>query len=282
MIDPRTTIGAVRLTVGDLRRAASFYADVLGMRGQQLSDGGYALGVGAAPLFILDAQLDARPRPARSTGLYHAAILVPTRADLGRVILRLSETGYPLSGASDHQVSEALYLDDPDGNGIEIYADRLRAAWPRAGREVRMTVDPLDLNDIVGALGPVAEPWAGLPIGTTIGHIHLHVGDLRAAEAFYAGVLGLEVMQRFGSSSLFLAAGGYHHHLGLNTWAGVGTPPAPPDCVGLRHYTLRLPDDAALAEVVGRVRAAGLPLELTAEGLLTRDPAQNGVILRQG
>lgn len=282
VIDTHTMVGPVRLAVASLERALGFYQGVLGMRGARQPDGGYALSAGGPPLLTLDERPGARPKPQRSTGLYHLAILVPSRADLARVIARLAEARYPITGASDHLVSEALYLDDPDGNGIEIYADRPRESWPTAGREVRMTVDPLDLEGVLGELGGASGPWAGLPAGTTIGHVHLHVADLRAAEAFYVGVLGFEVMQRFANSALFLSAGGYHHHLGLNIWAGVGAPPPPPDSVGLRHYAVRLPDSAALDAVVCRVRSAGLPCEETPEGLLVRDPAQNGVLLRVG
>lgn len=279
IIDGQTAVGPVRLTVADLGRALSFYEGVLGMRGARQPDGDYALSAGGATLLSLDERRGARPKPQRSTGLYHVAILMPSRAELARVIARLAETRYPLSGASDHLVSEALYLDDPDGNGLEIYADRPRDAWPKAGREVRMTVDPLDIDSILGELGGAPGPWEGLPAGTTIGHVHLHVADLRSAEAFYVGVLGFEVMQRFGNSALFVAAGGYHHHLGLNIWAGAGAPPPPPDAVGLRHYAVRLPDADALDALVGRVRAAGLPLEATADGYFVRDPSQNGVLL---
>ncbi len=279
VIDTQTLVGPVRLTVADLGRALGFYAGVLGLRGARQPDGGYTLAAGDLVLLTLDERPGARAKPPRSTGLYHVAILVPTRADLARVITRLAETRYPVSGASDHLVSEALYLDDPDGNGIEIYVDRPRAAWPTAGREVRMAVDPLDIDGLLGELGGTPGPWAGLPAGTTIGHVHLQVADLRAAEAFYVGVLGFEVMQRFANSALFLSAGGYHHHLGLNVWAGVGAPPPPPDAVGLRHYAVRLPDRLALEAVVGRVRAAGLSVEERPDGVLVRDPAQNGVLL---
>lgn len=279
MIDPGTTIGPVRLVSANLPRATSFYEGVLGMRGQQLPAGGYALSVGAEALIILDELSTARARPARSSGLYHAAILVPSRSDLARVLLRLNELSYPLSGASDHRVSEALYLNDPDGNGIEIYADRPRAVWPRSGQEVRMSVDPLDFTDLLATLTPPLSAWAGLPANTTLGHIHLQVNDLRAAEAFYVGVLGFEVMQRFGGSALFLAAGGYHHHLGLNTWASLGAPSTPSETIGLRYFSLRLPNEDALDLIASRVRTAGLSLEATAEGLLLRDPAQNGLML---
>ncbi|MFV9503267.1 MAG: VOC family protein [Oscillochloridaceae bacterium umkhey_bin13] len=151
--------------------------------------------------------------------------------------------------------------------------------WPTVGPEVRMTVDPLDLDAIIAELGTTPPPWTGLPSGTTIGHVHLQVGDLRAAEAFYVGVLGFSVMQRFGSSALFVAAGGYHHHLGLNTWAGPGAPPPPLGSLGLHHYTIYLPHQQALMNVQARVDAAGLGYEMTPAGLWLRDPAQHGLLL---
>jgi catechol 2,3-dioxygenase len=228
-------------------------------------------------LIILDERPDAHPRPPRSTGLYHAAILLPTRRDLARTLRRLAEARYPLTGASDHRVSEALYLDDPDGNGLEIYADRPRAAWPTAGPEVRMTVDPLDIDDLLAEND--SAPWSGLPAGTILGHMHLHVADLPSAEAFYVGLLGFSVMQRFGSSALFVAAGGYHHHLGLNTWAGVGAPPPPPNTVGLAYFTIHLPDEAARSAVFDRIHGADYPHEPHPDGVMLRDPAQNALII---
>jgi catechol 2,3-dioxygenase len=279
VIDARTSLGPVRLTVADLERSLRFYEGVLGLQGAKQPDGDYALAAGGSTLLRLEERRGARSKPQRSTGLYHVAILMPDRVALARVINRLAETRYPVTGASDHLVSEALYLDDPDGNGIEIYADRPREAWPQTDSGLRMTVDPLDVESILGELPGGPEAWAGLPAGTTVGHVHLHVADLRAAEAFYVGLLGFEVMQRFGNSALFLSAGGYHHHLGLNIWAGVGAPPPPSDAVGLRHYAVRLPDAGALAAVVGRVRAVGLPVEEQADGLLVRDPSQNGLLL---
>jgi catechol 2,3-dioxygenase len=173
-------------------------------------------------------------------------------------------------------VSEALYLDDPEGNGLELYADRPRAKWPRMGREVRMAVDPLDLDGLLAELD--STPWTWMPAGTTMGHMHLHVADLGATERFYGGVLGFELMQRF-QGALFMAAGGYHHHLGLNVWAGVGAPPPPPDSTGLRRFTVRLPNAEAMAAVVERVREAGVPFEELPEGVQVRDPAQNVLLL---
>jgi catechol 2,3-dioxygenase len=237
------------------------------------------LGAGDAPLIMLDEQPGAKPKPARATGLYHVALLLPSRRELAKVIRRFAETRYPLTGASDHLVSEALYLDDPDGNGLEIYADRPRETWSYAKTEVRMAVDPLDIDGILGELHDDPAPWAGMPSGSTVGHVHLHVKDLPSAEAFYSGILGFGVMARYGPAALFVSAGGYHHHLGLNTWAGVGAPPPPTGSAGLRHFAVHLPTLEARDAVMERVRAAGVAAEETSEGILIRDPSQNGVLI---
>lgn len=279
VIDPATTLGPTRLTVADISRSLSFYEGVLGMAVDRRPDGSVGLRAGGAALLTLDELPGARPKPPRATGLYHVALLLPSRQELARVIRRLAETRYPLGGASDHLVSEALYLDDPDGNGLEIYADRPRSAWSYARGEVRMAVDPLDIDGILGELPGDAAPWAGMPAGSTVGHVHLQVRDLPSAEAFYGGLLGFEVMARYGPGALFLAAGGYHHHLGLNTWAGVGAPPPPAGSAGLRHFTVRLPGDAALGALLGRLRQAGVAAEETEHGFLLRDPSQNGVLI---
>lgn len=275
-IHPDTTVGPARLTIADTERALAFYVGVLGMQAEQ-QGATTLLSVGAGPLLILDERPDAPARPPRSTGLYHVALLMPSRRELARVLRRLAEERYPIAGASDHLVSEALYLDDPDGNGLEIYADRPRSAWPRAGDEVRMSTEPIDIDGLLAELDDT--PWTGLSAGSIVGHMHLNVADLGSAQSFYCGILGFDLMQRFGSSALFLSAGGYHHHLGMNTWAGVGAPPPPADALGLRYFGVRLPDQAALAQVVDRVRAAGIELEELPDGLLVRDPSRNGVLL---
>jgi catechol 2,3-dioxygenase len=279
-IDPNTNLGAAYLTVADLERSQRFYRDVLGFR-ELVRDGDtLALSAdGATPLLVLTEQSGAPPKPARATGLYHFAILTPSRLDLARSLRRLAEMRYPISGASDHLVSEALYLDDPDGNGIEIYRDRPRAEWPRIGGQIKMATDPLDIDGILGELERDDRPWDGLAPATTIGHMHLHVADLKAAEAFYHGVLGFDIVMRYGPSALFVSAGGYHHHVGLNTWAGVGAPPAPAGSAGLRYFVVQLPDQAALDAVLARVREAGLPIEPRDEGALVRDASGNGVVL---
>jgi catechol 2,3-dioxygenase len=184
-----------------------------------------------------------------------------------------------MQGAADHGVSEALYLADPDGNGIEIYRDRPRAQWPYAGGQLRMGADPIDFDDLLTEK-TTGETRAGLATGTVVGHVHLHVARLEDAERFYVGVLGFQLMQRYGPSALFVSAGGYHHHIGLNTWAGVGAPPPPPGAIGLRHVVLQLPGAAALDAVAAQVRAAGVAIETVDGGLLVRDPAKNAILLR--
>jgi catechol 2,3-dioxygenase len=274
-IDPRTIVGTVALTVRDLAGVRDFYERVAGLRTIASDDGRALLGAGDRPLVELVEDRDAPPRPPRTSGLFHLAILVPDRAELARSLQRLIDTRWPLAGASDHLVSEALYLGDPEGNGIEIYRDRPREEWRRDGDELRMATLPLDLDDLLGELerDPAADP--GVPPGTTIGHVHLNVADLAAGERFYADLLGLDVTARGYPGALFLAAGGYHHHVGLNTWRGEGVPAPPPGALGLRSFELTLPDDAALADVVERLRAAGETVTLADGPGAVRDPSGN-------
>lgn len=283
-IDPATTMGAVYLTIADLDRALRFYVDILGFRPQVRQANVVALTAdGQTPLIVLTAQPTAKPRPRRTAGLYHVALLEPSRADLGRTLRHLAQTGYPLQGAADHLVSEALYLADPDGNGLEIYRDRPRDEWPVQNGQVRMTTDPLDVEGVLASGQEDGRPWDGMPGGTRVGHVHLQASDLRAAERFYTGALGFGLMQRFGPSALFVSAGGYHHHLGMNTWDSLGAPPTPPDTVGLRHLTIELPDEAAQQRVVQHVQELGYPAQAAAGAWWLDDPSSGvGVILVAG
>jgi catechol 2,3-dioxygenase len=236
-------IGRVSLTVRDLDRSVLFYRDVLGFTALGSDIGGAAstaitLGpAGGRGLIELHENTGAVPRPKRTTGLYHFAILVPSRAALGRSLRRLFDKRWPLTGASDHLVSEALYLDDPDGLGIEIYRDRPRAEWPISNGQLAMATDPLDLQGVYDEPG-AESTMAGLDAGTVIGHVHLHVPNLATAEQLYCGRIGFKPTVRGYPGALFVAAGGYHHHLGLNTWTGVGAPPPPENAVGLRSFTI--------------------------------------------
>jgi catechol 2,3-dioxygenase len=245
-LPPDTRIASVTLAVADLNRSLSFYRDLLGASVHEAGQGWAALGTTAgAPWLYLHEQPEAIPRPRRTSGLFHVALLVPTRAALGQVLYRLASSGWPVDGAADHLVSEAMYLRDPDGLGLEIYRDRARAEWQWQGSEVQMATDPLDIDGVLSSPGADAS-WSGLPEGTAVGHVHLQVPDLATAEHFYCDVIGFTPMLRGYAGALFVAAGGYHHHVGLNVWAGIGAPPPPGAAVGLRQVELEasVPNDA--------------------------------------
>lgn len=273
-----TTLGPAHLVVADLDRSLAFYAGILGFTVASHTDSEATLTAGDSPtpLLRLTALPDARPKPARSTGLYHVAILMPSRHELARVLRRLVEHDYPLQGAADHLVSEALYLADPDGNGLELYRDRPRSDWSYTpGGQIQMDSLPVNLR----ALLAEGDTAANLDPGTIVGHVHLHVAHLDEAVAFYRDVLGFDLMAQLGGQAAFLSAGGYHHHIGLNTWAGVGAPPPPADAAGLRVWDVVLPSADALAAVASRLRSAGAAIELGDGEVLTRDPSGNAVRL---
>jgi catechol 2,3-dioxygenase len=280
VIHPDTSLGVVRLTVGELERSRIFYQQAIGLPPVDQPDGTVALGVpGERPLIELRADSSASGLDRRATGLYHLAILMPSRRDLAFALARLAESRWPLDGASDHLVSEALYLSDPDGNGIEIYRDRPRDEWQRANGQLAMDTLPLNLQSVLDELSSAGELPTLAPSGTTIGHVHLQVSDLEQAEAFYARILGFEVMVRGYPGALFVAAGGYHHHIGLNTWHSLGAGPPRPGAVGLRSFEVRLPNDAERERMLDRVRQAGIEIEPHPEGSLIRDPFGNGIVL---
>ena len=279
-IDPDTALGPVRLTVSQLERSRAFYERAIGLRATEREDGTVALGAAGEPALIELRGDSSAPRlNRRAPGLYHLAILVPTRRDLAFALARLIQTRWPLDGASDHLVSEALYLSDPDGNGIEIYRDRPRTEWQRVGDQLQMSTLPLDLESVIGELQEESELQAEAPAGTRIGHVHLQVADLADAEAFYHGVLGFDVTVRGYPGALFVSAGGYHHHIGLNTWHSAGQAPTADGSVGLRSFTVELPNEAELAAVLARVERAGITVSGAAEGVLVRDPFGSGVVL---
>ncbi len=277
-IDPAMTLGHVALTVSNLSRSIEFYRDVLGFQLREEAGGVAHLTAGGEDIVVLHENPQAR-QVRGTSGLYHFAVLVPSRLELAKSLKQLVETQWPLQGFADHLVSEAIYLPDPDGNGIEIYRDRPRADWPRLNGQIRMATDPLDIDGLMAELDGQAEPWNGLHRQTVLGHMHLHVGNLPQANQFYGGLIGLDLITRFGNSALFMSAGGYHHHLGLNTWAGVGAPPPPPDAIGLRYFTMKLPKPDEVGIIADRARDAGGSIEEYDEGLLLRDPFQNGVLL---
>lgn len=273
-----TTLGPVALTVADLQRSLAYWRDEIGLEAQEQAAGRATLGVPGAPLLELEEVPGARPADGFS-GLFHVALLVPERADLARWLAHAVRDRVQLTGASDHDVSEALYLRDPDHHGIEIYADRPRALWEGEVGQ-RLTTLPLDVDALLGVLDDPAEaPFDGLPAGTRVGHVHLRVADVPEAIRFYRDELGFELMASLGAQAAFLAAGGYHHHIGANTWESRGRPPAPPGSATLRRATIVLPTLADRDAAVERVRSGGASVEETADGPLVRDPSGNGLLL---
>ena len=279
-IDARTHCGVVGLTVADLARSRRFYTEALGLA--ELSEG--VFGAGERPLLVLTERPGALPWMVDAmTGLYHLAILTPTRAALGGWLRHYFHQPYPPPGQGDHRVSEALYLRDPDGHGIEVYADRPRESWQWEDGRVKMGGGPVDVRGMIAEFERAGEPWRGMPAGTTIGHVHLQVGDVAAAEEFYHRTLGFDVVAGGGEMrALFVSAGGYHHHLGLNTWHSEGAPPAPDDVASLRFFSLALPDARTRATVVGRIDAAGLPRTEADGAVVVRDPWGHRVALTAG
>ena len=265
-----TRLGRVKLQVADLARSIEFYEEVLGLR---TTAGDSSLAVLAAhgsdtPIIELHELPGAKSTPVRSRlGLYHFAILMPDRPSLGRFVRHLGAIDVR-AGASDHLVSEAFYLQDPDNLGIEVYADRPRSTWKRVGRELMMATDPID----IAALRAAADgPWTGMPAGTSVGHVHLHVGDLTTASAFFSEAVGFDRMVRSYPGALFLGAGGYHHHLGTNTWAGRAPSPAP-DEARLLEWTVQLPDETALEGVAESLARAGHVTQTDGTDLVVPDP----------
>jgi catechol 2,3-dioxygenase len=235
------------------------------------------LGAGGEALVELDESPRAPPRPPRTTGLFHLAILVPSRPELGAALRRIAAAGWGLTGASDHLVSEALYLEDPEGNGIEIYRDRPRDEWSYVDGELQMATLPLDLPSIAGEAPPEARQMSP---ETRMGHVHLNVADIEDSRKFYEGALGLDVTVDSYFGALFLSAGGYHHHIGLNIWNGPGAPPPPPGSRGLGRYELVVSGPGELDTVAERLAEGGFESERGEGQLHAADPSGNRVALR--
>ncbi len=267
-----TRLGRVRLQVADLARSLAWYGDVLGLRVLHQADGQATLAAHGddRPLVELHERWGAAPAPHRGRlGLYHFAILLPDRAALGCFVAHLAQIG-ERAGASDHRVSEALYLNDPDGLGIEVYADRPRGTWSWQGGQLAMDTRPLDLESLVRAAG--GRPWTGMPAGTAIGHVHLHVGAIDEAAAFYHAALGFDKVVWSYPGALFLSAGGYHHHLGLNTWAGARARPAGENDARLLSWEIIVPAPADGNQAAASLQSAGHKAERVEGRWRSADP----------
>jgi catechol 2,3-dioxygenase len=263
-----TSIGAVRLQVADLDRSVRYYQSVIGLTLLTQAQGVVTLGApDGVPLVHLHGEPRARPAPKGAIGLYHFAILLPDRAALGRFAAHVMRNNIRV-GMSDHLVSESFYLTDPDGLGIEVYADRPASTWQNLGRELAMAVDPLDVRSVIASGGGL--DWTGAPAGTVMGHVHLHVGDIDAASSYYHGALGFDRIVWSFPGALFLSAGGYHHHLGTNTWSS-GPPPAA-DQARLLEWEILLPGADDVAAAASSLESAGWTARQTERGWMSADP----------
>ncbi len=277
VIDASTRMGAVHLTVSELGRSVDYYRDAIGLGVLARESGEASLGAGGEELVHLVEAPGAAPSRGH-TGLFHLALRVPERVDLARWLAHAVRRQTPLAGLSDHFVSEAIYLQDPDDHGIESYHDRPRDLWQ--GRVGEMTTAALDVDDLLTELpDPRTEGFAGLPAGTDMGHVHLRVRDVPQTIGFYRDVLGLELMTTYGPHAAFLAAGGYHHHIGANVWQSMGAPPAPPGTAALRHATIILLTPDERDRLAGRVAGAGQDPVSSSDGVLVRDPSGIALLL---
>lgn len=280
---PETRMGPVHYNVANLARQIAFYTEILGFKLRWRDGDEASLGTDERELLRLIAVPGATRHP-RTTGLYHTAFLVPTRRDLAHLMRRLLETGVPLHGTSNHGTHLAIYLPDPEGNGIELAWDFPREVWPMKNGRMDFGAMPrrgIDLAELFAELERDGTPWTGLPADTVVGHVHLHVADLQSSRAFYHELLGFDVtLDGDGLGALFVSAGGYHHHIGMNVWKGVGLPPAPPDATGLRYYTVLLPNRDELERVASLLKQADVQRTEYDGGILTRDPSQIGVFFR--
>ncbi|WP_163102469.1 VOC family protein [Peribacillus alkalitolerans] len=274
---PQITIDSISLKVVDLDRSIQFYQGVLGFQVIDREDCKATLGINKTPFLYIHQPDGIKPKEARRSGLYHFAILLPNRVELGSFLHHMIKSGYPLQGASDHLVSEAIYFADPDGNGIEVYADRPSDTWKWINGEVKMATIPLDVKNLLSV--SEGKAWNAMPIGTTIGHIHLHVSELKESEKFYTEGLDFDVVTRYGGQALFISYDQYHHHIGLNTWNGVGAPAASENSVGMIHYTIKFRDAEKLSKIIEQLKLLGALVIQEREHWKTIDPSGNQIVL---
>jgi len=260
----QTHIGYVNLQVSNLHRSLEFYSSLVGMKKAiDLGPTVVLSASGRAPYhIILTERPGARPKPPRTSGLYHIAIRYPNRRELAKVFRRLYNNNAEFQGFSDHLVSEAIYLADPDDNGVELYVDRPRVQWEVVSNQIQMATLPLNLESLLKELHEEDADTDPIDSRSDIGHVHLHVSDLRAAEEFYNRLLGFDVTQRSYPGALFLSAGGYHHHIGVNVWAGRGVPPPPDDAAGLLSFGISLPDPGSVKDLAERFEKEGTQFEI--------------------
>ncbi|QHE53487.1 VOC family protein [Pontibacillus sp. HMF3514] len=274
---PTTFVGHVELKVQDLEKSINFYENVIGFKKLKENNQKVVFTAdGTTTLLSITQPENVKPKENRTSGLFHFAILLPNRLELAKALKHLHQHHVQI-GASDHLVSEALYLNDPDGNGIEIYSDRDSGEWEWNNGEVNMAVDPLNFENLLAEVGD--GEWTGLPSDTVMGHIHLHVSDLPKSEEFYGKGLGFQIVNRYGNQALFMSTGNYHHHIGLNTWAGVGVPAPLETSVGMKFFTLVYPSEDVRKQVAQQVENLGYEIIQEGVNIYTTDPSGNKIQL---
>lgn len=267
-------VNELALKVVDIERALKFYTKIMGFSIMKREEKKAVLTAdGFNPILTLIEPEDILPKVPKRTGLYHIAILLPSRYHLGLFLKNIQDEWYPITGGSNHGVSEAVYLDDPDGNGIEVYRDVASSEWNRDEDRINMVTQPLDYHKIIGEAGE--NKWGKAPLDTIIGHIHLHVGDLEEAKKFYIDGLGFDLTMEAGSSAIFLSSGGYHHHIGLNIWNGRNAEPPPDNSVGMKYYTMVFPSIEIRQEKIDKLMEFGYHVVREDNHIYTKDPSSN-------
>ncbi|MGD7045893.1 VOC family protein [Jeotgalibacillus proteolyticus] len=273
---PASFVGKIELVVSDIARSLAFYERIVGLRLISRDEKSAKLSAdGSKSILSLVQPEEVKRKESRTTGLYHFALLLPTRSDLSDLIAHLVKNGVKMGG-SDHGVSEAVYFDDPDGNGIEVYRDRSHTEWDWHDSQVSMSIDPLNIQEL---LSGEQKEWGKVPEKTVIGHLHLHVSELGKTEEFYREALGLDVVSRFNGQALFMSTAGYHHHIGLNTWQGVGAPPPSKNSVGLHWFSFVVQDENEKMKAVERLRKLKYMVNAKDGMFWTKDPSGNQVII---
>ena len=276
--NPNTFPTHVALRIMNFNKSLEFYQNIMGFKVLEKSEKSAILTAdGINPLISLEEPANIKKKELRKTGLYHFAILLPSRKDLGKFIKHLMKTGYPIIGASHHGVSEAIYLQDIDDNGIEVYADTPVSNWKWENNFIDMYTKALDIKSIVAESSD--EVWEEIPRETILGHIHLHVRDLDEAERFYVEGLGFDVVSKIPNQATFISTGGYHHHIAFNIWNGKNIPPASENSVGMKYFTLKLPDQKSRHDVIDRLSSLGYEVKFENEDFVTKDPSKNEIHL---
>lgn len=274
---PNIFVTDIVLRVEDLERSKEFYMNIMGFKVLKEEEARVVFTVdGISPIMTIIRPKVIGPKIPRRTGLYHFAVLLPDRLQLGLFFKNITEKNYHIVGGSHHGVSEAIYLEDPDENGIEVYADTNEEEWDRHDYSVNMVTERLDYSELRAHTGD--QVWEGAPKSTIIGHIHLHVADLDDSFKFYS-ILGFELTQAMRHTAYFISTGGYHHHIGMNLWNGKGSPPLPKNAAGMEYFTLKLPNEEIRTEKVRLFREAGYGVIETKEGIFVNDPSENSIKL---